>query len=64
MKNKRKPTGYGLYRKGKGGSLKKIYGNPRNNTNQKNLIVWDRTKKGVKTWIKDWGTKTQKDKYL
>jgi len=55
---------YGLYRKGKGGSLKKISGNPRNKSNQKNLIVWDPTKKGVKSWIRKWGTGTQKKKHL
>ena len=55
---------YGLYRKGKGGSLRKISGNPRTYVPQKNLIVWGKSKKEVKSWIKKYGTKTQKDKHL
>ena len=55
---------YALYRKGKGGTLRKVSGNPRSIKNQKNLIVWDYTKKGVKSWVKKWGTKTQKRKHL
>lgn len=55
---------YGLYRKGKGGTIRKVKGNPRSPTNQRNLIVWDKTKKGVKTWIKEYGKKTHKEKHL
>jgi len=55
---------YGLYKKGKGGTIKKIRGNPRNQTNQKNMIVWNDSKKQVKSWIRKWGTKTQKIKHL
>jgi len=55
---------YGLYRKGKGGTIKKIRGNPRSPSNQKYMIVWDSTKKGVKSWIKEYGNKTQKRKHL
>ena len=55
---------YGLYRKGKGGTLRKLKGDPRGARNQKNLIVWDTTKKGVFKWIRKWGTDTQKIKHL
>ena len=55
---------YGLYRKGKGGVIKKIRGNPRSPSNQKNLIVWAGRKGDVKSWIRQWGTKTQKEKHL
>lgn len=54
---------YALFRKGKGGQIRKIKprkGKPR----LKNLIVWDYTKKGVKSWIKKWGNKSQKEKHL
>ena len=55
---------YGLYRKGKGGTLRKLTGDPRGARNQKNIIVWDVTKKGVLDWIRKWGTQTQKMKHL
>jgi hypothetical protein len=55
---------YGLYRIGKGGTIRKITGNPRSKRNQKYLIVWDNRKKDIKSWIKKWGTKTQKQKHL
>jgi hypothetical protein len=55
---------YGLYRTGKGGKLRKIRGNPRSPTNQRNMIVWNSRKKGIKTWIRKWGTKTQKEKHI
>lgn len=55
---------YALYRGGKGGTIRKITGDPRGAKNQRNLIVWDPTKKGVLKWIKEWGTNTQKIKHL
>ncbi len=55
---------FGLYRKGKGGSLRKIQGNPRSKGNQKNIIVWEPTKKGVKGWIRSYGTHSQKKRHL
>ena len=53
---------YGFYKKGK--KVIKITGNPRSKTNQKNLVVWAPTKKGLKEWAKKWGTKKQKEKIL
>lgn len=54
---------YGLFRKGRGGQIRKIKsrkGKPK----LKNLVVWDNTKKGILSWIKKWGTKSQKEKHL
>jgi hypothetical protein len=53
---------YGLYKHSN--KIRKIRGNPRSLSNQKGLIVWTQTKKGVQSWIKEWGTKSQKEKYL
>jgi len=53
---------YGIYRNGK--KIRKIIGNPRANNNQRGLVVWTDTKAGVKSWVRKWGTKKQKDKYL
>jgi len=53
---------YGIYKKSK--TIRKIVGNPRSPSNQKKLIVWDDDEKGVKKWVKKWGTKTQKKKFL
>lgn len=55
-------TNYGLYRGGR--SIRKIRGNPRAPHNQRKLIVWDNSKKSVKAWIRKWGNKSQKNKYL
>ena len=55
---------YGLYKKGTGGNIRKIKGNPRSPKNLRDVIVWDNSKKGVKSWIKTYGTKTQKTKHL
>ncbi len=48
---------YGLYR---GNKIRKIVGNPRSAANQKGVIVWAETKAGVKQWIMEFGTPTQK----
>ena len=53
---------YAIYRGGK--RIRKIRGNPRSPSNQRGLVVWDRTRKGVKQWVREWGTKKQKQKYL
>jgi len=53
---------YGIYKNGI--KIKKIEGNPRSPSNQKGMVVWSSTKKGVKTWVKRWGTKKQKEKFL
>jgi len=53
---------YAIYKNGR--KISKVKGNPRTQSNQKGLIVWDSTLAGVKSWVKRWGTKKQKDKYL
>ena len=53
---------YGIYRKGR--KIRKIIGNPRAPSNQKGLIIWAPTQKGVKSWIREWGSKTMKKKYI
>lgn len=54
---------YGLFRKGKGGQIRKIKSR-RGKPKLKNMVVWATTKKQVLTWIKKWGTKSQKEKHL
>jgi len=53
---------YAIYKKGR--KIRKIIGNPRSITNQKKMIVWDAKKSGVQKWVRKWGTKSQKKKYL
>lgn len=53
---------YAIYRNGQ--KIRKIEGNPRAPSNQKGLVVWAPTQAGVKSWVRKWGTKKQKEKYL
>lgn len=53
---------YGLYKKSN--TIKKILGNPRAPRAQKNIVVWHDTRKGVVEWIKEYGTKQQKQMVL
>lgn len=53
---------YAIYHKGQ--KIRKIEGNPRAPSNQKGMVVWSPTKSGVKNWVKKWGNKKQKEKYL
>ncbi len=53
---------YALYRKGN--RIRKIRGNPRSPSNQRGLVVWTPTKGGVKSWVRRWGTKKQKMKFV
>lgn len=55
---------YALYRGKNGGSIRAISGNPRNRSNQRGLVVWAPKKTEVKSWIRRWGTNTQKSKHL
>lgn len=53
---------YAVYRGGR--KIRKVVGNPRSPTNQKGLVVWAPTHRGVKDWVKKWGTKKQKEAWL
>jgi hypothetical protein len=53
---------YALYKNGR--KIRKIKGNPRAASNQEDLVVWAPTKSGVKSWVKKWGTKKQKERFL
>jgi len=53
---------YAIYHKGR--KIRKITGNPRAPINQKGMIVWSETKSGVKNWVKRYGNKPQKERYL
>lgn len=55
---------YALYRKGSGGTIRHINGNPRSPANQRKMVVWTTSKKGVKSWIREFGTTAQKQKHL
>lgn len=49
---------YALYKNAK--KIRKTRGNPR----RRGIIVWDVTKKGVKSWIREYGTLKQKKLFL
>lgn len=53
---------YALFRNGKGGIIRKIKSRS-GKSRLKNLVVWDKTKSGVLSWIEKWGTKAQKTKF-
>lgn len=57
-------TNYGLFKSGRGGVLKQIKGNPRRPVMVKKVFVWGTSKSKVKSWIREWGTNTQKRKHL
>ncbi len=53
---------YAIYRGGK--KIQRISGDPRADPRQRQRIVWDDTEAGVRSWIKEWGTKKQRETFL
>tara|TARA_Y100000296_G_C4972854_1_gene156787 strand:+ start:246 stop:548 length:303 start_codon:yes stop_codon:yes gene_type:complete len=49
---------YALYKKAR--KIRKVVGNPRSPSNQKEIIVWAEREGDVKSWIRKWGTKKQR----
>ena len=57
-------TNYGLFRAGRGGVIRRINGNPRRPAITRKIVVWSPSKVRLKSWIREYGTKTQKNKHL
>ena len=50
---------YALYKKAR--KIRKVVGNPRSPSNQKGMIVWAGKEGDVKSWVRKWGTKKQRE---